>query len=169
RNKLIELDKEEINNLKENITTLKVQDLNSAFDDYKRYIRRVNDFIHKQIENKIQEYKKTKKQIEDKLIDLDNLLEDRQQVIDTKLIYAVYFMILALVVLFIGLYFFNVEIAGKIIEKRSLVEVISMAFMLITIIILGTGGKIGNETLGTLLGTIAGYIFGRGVLKQQDK
>ncbi|MNJ79689.1 hypothetical protein D3C77_777860 [compost metagenome] len=37
-----------------------------------------------------------------------------------------------------------------------------MAFMLITIIILGTGEKLSKEILGTLLGTIAGYVFARG-------
>lgn len=36
-----------------------------------------------------------------------------------------------------------------------------MAFMLITIIILGTGEKNSEESVGTLLGSIAGYIFGR--------
>ncbi len=36
-----------------------------------------------------------------------------------------------------------------------------MAFMLITIIILGTGEKISEEHPGSLLGTVAGYIFGR--------
>ena len=70
-------------------------------------------------------------------------------------------MIAALVVLFVSVGFFNQSIAEKMIENRSLVEVMSMAFILLTIIILGTGGKIGNEALGALLGTIAGYIFGR--------
>jgi hypothetical protein len=37
-----------------------------------------------------------------------------------------------------------------------------MAFMLITIIILGTGEKLSKEILGTLLGTIGGYVFARG-------
>ncbi|MCX7105777.1 MAG: hypothetical protein NTU70_10955 [Methylococcales bacterium] len=49
-------------------------------------------------------------------------------------------MIAALVVLFVSVGFFNQSIAEKMIENRSLVEVMSMAFILLTIIILGTGG-----------------------------
>lgn len=87
--------------------------------------------------------------------------KERQEVLDQKLAFAIWFMIGALVILFISLRAFSDELTKAIIENRTLVEVVSMAFMLLTIIILGTGKKIGTETLGTLLGTIAGYIFGR--------
>jgi hypothetical protein len=98
------------------------------------------------------------------LADLDSSLKEQkeqQSVLDTHLVWAVYGMIGALTLLFLSLKFFNSDVAGKVVENRSLVEVMSMAFMLLTIIILGTGNKIGQETLGTLLGTIAGYIFGK--------
>ena len=98
------------------------------------------------------------------LSDLDSSLKDekkQQSELDTRLVFAVYFMILALLLLFFSLRLFPDRVAGKVVENRSLVEVTSMAFMLLTIIILGTGNKLGPETLGTLLGTIAGYIFGK--------
>ncbi|MEW7291056.1 hypothetical protein [Aquimarina sp. 2304DJ70-9] len=166
RDKTIEIQKEEIIKLKSEIEALDLSKMEALFNEYKTFQLGIIDFVSQKIKEKVQSLNDDNDKTEKQLVELESLLEDRQQVINTKLINAVYLMIVALVVLFMGLYFFKVEIAGKIIEKRSLVEVISMAFMLITIIILGTGAKIGNETLGTLLGTIAGYIFGsRGVLR----
>lgn len=89
------------------------------------------------------------------------LRTEQKDALDKGLVWAIYGMIFALLLLFIGLRFFPADTAAKLIEHRSLVEIISMAFILLTIIILGTGDKLGKETLGTLLGTIAGYIFGQ--------
>lgn len=95
--------------------------------------------------------------------------EKRRAQTDQNLVYAVYGMIVVLLLLFLGLRIFPPEVAKQLIEKRSLVEVIGMAFMLITIIILGTGERLNKEILGTLLGTIAGYIFGRGSQRPSDE
>lgn len=89
------------------------------------------------------------------------LKTEQKDALDKGLVWAIYGMIFALLLLFIGLRFFPADTAAKLIENRSLVEIMSMAFILLTIIILGTGDKLGKETLGTLLGTIAGYIFGQ--------
>ena len=70
-------------------------------------------------------------------------------------------MIFALLGMFLSLRILPKEVATELVKRRTLIEVVGMSFMLITIIILGTGEKINTETLGTLLGTIAGYIFGR--------
>ncbi|GAA4279306.1 coiled-coil domain-containing protein [Aquimarina mytili] len=161
RNKIIEMQGEEIIKLTSEIEALDISKIEALFDEYKTFQLEIVDFISEEVNEKIQSLKDDKKKIEKQIAEVDKSLGGQQE-INNKLVYAVYLMIVALVVLFMGLYFFQIEIAGKIIEKRSLVEVISMAFMLITIIILGTGDRIGNETLGTLLGTIAGYIFGRG-------
>ena len=102
--------------------------------------------------------------VEEAIVTTSTELEEAitaQTAIDKNLTYAIWGMIIVLVLLFLSLRLFTENIATQLIEKRSLVEVLSMAFMLLTIIILGTGGKIGGETLGTLLGMIAGYIFGR--------
>ena len=48
-------------------------------------------------------------------------------------------------------------------------QVITVAFLLLTVIILGTSGKLAAESLGTLLGTIAGYIFGRKLYETQPQ
>jgi hypothetical protein len=103
-------------------------------------------------------------EIEKQLADVDKMLVDRQaaqQALDKGLLWAVYLMIFALMALFLSLRLFDRDLAKQIVTDRSMVELISMAFILLTIIILGTGGKIGNETIGTLLGTIAGYVFAR--------
>lgn len=98
----------------------------------------------------------------DKLLnELDDRLSTGSASLDRQLIIAVYMMIAALLALFLGVRFLPQETANKVIENRSLVEVVSMAFLLLTIIILGTGEKMPKEAIGTLLGSIAGYIFGR--------
>ena len=117
-----------------------------------------------------------KSRLENELANIDREIEtvgkqldesvQAQSAIDKNLTYAIWMMMGVLVVLFLSLRIFPSEIAKDLISKRSLVEVISMAFMLLTIIILGTGGRIGSETLGTLLGMIAGYIFGRRIVPQ---
>lgn len=82
--------------------------------------------------------------------------------VDKMLTYAVYFMVAAIIILFLALTrFTNPELAKLLVQERTMIEILSMGFLLLTIIILGTGQKIQGETLGALLGTIAGYIFGR--------
>lgn len=105
----------------------------------------------KALSNFILEFKKLEKQD-----------EARRESTDIRLVYAVYGMIGVLLFLFLGLKVFSDDVAKSLIVNRSLVEVVGMAFMLITIIILGTGEKLSKEILGTLLGTIAGYVFARG-------
>lgn len=100
-------------------------------------------------------------EIDKSLSELDDRLSIGSAATDKQLIIAVYLMIGALLVLFLGIKFLENSIALKIVENRSLVEVVSMAFLLLTIIILGTGEKMPKEAIGTLLGSIAGYIFGR--------
>jgi len=112
-------------------------------------------------EREIAATKSRSEEIDRRLIELDERLSTGTAATDKQLIVAVYLMIGALLVLFLGVKLLAPEIAMKIIENRSLVEVVSMAFLLLTIIILGTGEKMPKEAIGTLLGSIAGYIFGR--------
>lgn len=109
---------------------------------------------NKTIDNQINE-------VEKQLGELDDRLSSGSASLDFQLIIAVYMMIFALLALFLGVRFLPQQTADKVIESRSLVEVVSMAFLLLTIIILGTGEKMPKEAIGTLLGSIAGYIFGR--------
>ena len=81
--------------------------------------------------------------------------------INTLLVYAVYAMIGAIVVLFAALWLFPTDLSTRIIDNRVLIELLSMGFLLLTIIILGTGKVLEKEGLAALLGTIAGYIFAR--------
>lgn len=74
---------------------------------------------------------------------------------------AVYVMLTILLVVFVSLGFFPKELSAQLVEQRTLIEVVSMAFLLLVILILGNGELLKTEALGTLLGTIAGYIFGR--------
>ena len=146
------------------IDALSVESVSSRFDQVKNSIKKFVETISIQIKKDIENRQVLIVSNNKKLESLDQTMSEQkaqQSALDQRLIYSVWGMIAALVVLFVSVGFFNQSIAEKMIENRSLVEVMSMAFILLTIIILGTGGKIGNEALGALLGTIAGYIFGR--------
>ena len=126
---------------------------------------KVLNYLNSELENKTDELSNTKDALSKKLTvykAIHKQEEKRRTQIDQSLVYAVYGMIVVLLLLFLSLKVFSDDVAQSLIEKRSLVEVTGMAFMLITIIILGTGEKLSKEILGTLLGTIAGYVFARG-------
>jgi hypothetical protein len=105
------------------------------------------------------------KQLNREVANADTRLQ-AQEAVDSRLVYATYGMIFALFVL--GLFLIRSD-SGKaaaltvLIENRTIVELVSIGFMLVTIIILGAGKRLSGETLGALLGTIAGYVFGREV------
>jgi hypothetical protein len=86
-----------------------------------------------------------------------------QEAVDSKLVYATYGMIVALFILGLMLIRSDKVRTSVLIEQRTIVELVSIGFMLVTIIILGAGKRLTGETLGALLGTIAGYVFGREV------
>jgi hypothetical protein len=90
-----------------------------------------------------------------------DLRDDKQERTDFHLSIAILFMIGALIVLYVATLFARQSTQAVIFQKRTLVEMIGMAFLLLTIIILGTGEKIDKSVLGTLLGTVGGYIFGQ--------
>lgn len=138
--------------------------LRGAFDALKqRSIQVVDALIGKAGEIRADLVKKqdSKKEELKKLDNQLNQLAEQRAIVDQRLIYSVYAMIGSLVVLFFLVRFFTKEIQHAIIDNRVLVEVVAMAFLLLTIIILATGSKLEPQALGTLLGTIAGYIFGR--------
>ncbi|MCP3143933.1 hypothetical protein [Pyxidicoccus xibeiensis] len=80
---------------------------------------------------------------------------------DARLNWAVISMIVSLSLLFISTRFFTPEVQAIIFQQRTLIEMVGMAFLLLTIIILATDDKIDKAVLGTLLGTVGGYIFGQ--------
>lgn len=92
-----------------------------------------------------------------------------QENVDGKLVYATYGMILALFVLGVMLIRSDQTLTSVLIENRTIVELVSIGFMLMTIIILGAGKRLSGDTLGALLGTIGGYVFGREVTRRRDE
>lgn len=86
----------------------------------------------------------------------------------TLLTWATIGLIVVLPLLFLLMALFADPVKEKIIENRTLIELVSMAFLLLTIIMLGTANKLMPEAIGTLLGTIAGYIFGRHTFNGKD-
>ena len=87
-----------------------------------------------------------------------------QNQINLKLISAVYMMIysitLAILCLFaVVLVYKDGNFSRWILKDRVLIELLSMGFLLLTIIILGTARILDAQGLSALLGTISGYIF----------
>ncbi len=82
-----------------------------------------------------------------------------QYQINQLLVYAVYGMIASIIGSFILLRVYPSSLTGLVLEQRIIVEVLSMGFLLVTVIILGSAKIITGEGLAGLLGTIAGYIF----------
>lgn len=87
-----------------------------------------------------------------------------QTQINLYLVNAVYMMVgaitLAIVLLFAVVFVFRAGDFSKwILKDRVLIELLSMGFLLLTVIILGTARVIEAQGLSALLGTIAGYIF----------
>lgn len=161
RSELSELD---IKSVASELAKLAPQAWTKSFEDSRQSsLIRIIDVLAKTA-SEIEARQVQVKRNEGLLANLDKVLatkQSSQSILDQSLVYSIYGMILALTILFISLRFFPETLAIHMVQDRSLVEVMSMAFILLTIIILGTGEKIGKETLGTLLGTIAGYIFGR--------
>lgn len=149
---------------KTQISSFTEANITSIFNEQKSKMDARLDKLISKIKNEISTIKSQDNKFEVDFNETYEALEARrnkQNIVDQGLIYAVYGMIGALLLMFLALKIFSDDVAKEIIRRRSLIEVVGMSFMLITIIILGTGGKINTETLGTLLGTIAGYIFGR--------
>lgn len=138
--------------------------ISATFNEIKaqflKFISTLSSELKRELDNRQAKNKKLLTELEE----INKALEGKrtkQSIIDQGLIFAVYGMIGVLLLMFLSLRLFSSDVALELVKRRALIEVVGMAFMLITIIILGTGNKINTETLGTLLGTIAGYIFGR--------
>jgi len=154
------------------------QDTSKAAHDRLKNIRTTNKEIPKLFTDvRAQAEKQNKdlqerlaKKVSERLSELTKLRAERDtlaQVVDDKsgadhkLTFAIYFMVAALIILYVATLFARESIQSTIFENRTLVEMIGMAFLLLTIIILGTGEKMDRSVLGALLGTVGGYIFGQ--------
>jgi hypothetical protein len=51
------------------------------------------------------------------------------------------------------------EMFNKILDDKILIQVFTVFILVISILLLGIGGKLGGETLGTLLGGISVYVL----------
>jgi hypothetical protein len=124
------------------------------------YLTRLDAAIQAAIQTRQDQIGKLEKDESDIAKKLDQQRQDQHSA-DKMLVYAVYAMIAAIVLLFLSLRLFKDGLATAIVNERTMIELLSMGFLLLTLIILGTGKQLQENTLGTLLGTVAGYIFGR--------
>jgi hypothetical protein len=165
RNEIKKVDIEvHITNAQTYLSAISETTIIASFESSKNQILQTLTSLALELRKEIESREALNKRLLEELGEINQQLETKrtkQTIIDQGLIFAVYGMIGVLLLMFLSLRIFHSDVALELIKRRALIEVVGMAFMLITIIILGTGGKINTETLGTLLGTIAGYIFGR--------
>jgi hypothetical protein len=124
------------------------------------YLTRLDGAMQTAIQSRLDRIKDLEKEENEIAKKLDQQKQDQHST-DKMLVYAVYGMIAAIVFLFLSLRLFKDGLATAIVNERTMIELLSMGFLLLTLIILGTGRQLQETTLGTLLGTVAGYIFGR--------
>lgn len=145
------------------VSSLNTETFRSAFtaakDKNKQFLRDAQERVNSAIKERDDRVKGSNERI----AKLSEELEKRKQKgeKDSILTFAIFLMIGVVVLLYLGTLRFDHTIQTLIFQQRTLVELIGMAFLLLTIIILGTGEKIERSVLGTLLGTVAGYIFGQ--------
>ncbi|MEH8016267.1 hypothetical protein MN202_03380 [Rheinheimera muenzenbergensis] len=165
RDKITKLDiEEQIVNAQNYLSAFSETNVKMIFDASKAQLLQKLSSLALELQKEVETREALNKKLLEELGEINQELEakrTKQTIIDQGLIFAVYGMIGVLLLMFLSLRLFHSDVALELVKRRALIEVVGMAFMLITIIILGTGGKINTETLGTLLGTIAGYIFGR--------
>lgn len=117
------------------------------------------DGVQAEIAESLARLQTQKEQVENALSKRDADLVQFE--INKMLVWAVYGMIVTIIALFVLLKYFPTSLTDLIVEQRVVVEVLSMGFLLVTVIILGSAKLIQGEGLAGLLGTIAGYIFAK--------
>lgn len=85
------------------------------------------------------------------------------------LMWSIFALIVVVPLLFLFQRFFDPALILQFNHSRTLVELVSIAFLLVAIVILGLAGHLRGEALATLLGTIAGYAFGKSVASDARK
>lgn len=156
------------------------EDLPIDFDDIK--VRTLFDENINKVKESILELRKS---IEDKITSLNKvaepirlrharILQEISRAVNGQtetftlvqnMIYMLAFLYCFSMVARIGVVWFTKKFDSvSVFDERTMIEFGGMAFILLAIIILGNTEKLDKQVLGSLIGTVAGYIFGRGVL-----
>lgn len=75
---------------------------------------------------------------------------------------VVFPMILAVVGIYLGTATFAPDVQRRLVQSRTMLELAGVATILVVIAGLGSVGKLDSQATGALLGSIAGYVLGRG-------
>jgi len=158
--------KSNLNDEMPNIMGLKVEIVTglrqTLTDDVKKALNEVNDEVTSEIKSKNAEIEKTNADFQSANKELLQRNLSQKATVTLSLNYII-FGGLGAIILTIGMLRFGGanRQAKLMIQERTAVDLISIGFFLSIVLFLGAGGFIQPETLGTLLGTVAGYLFGR--------
>ncbi|MBD3672025.1 MAG: hypothetical protein HUJ26_00750 [Planctomycetaceae bacterium] len=146
-----------VSDLREQVTSMLQNE--ASLEEFYQEMEVDADTIIVQLQEKAAIWREEKHNLENTLNSRDDSLNQYQ--INLRLVNAVYGMIATIIALFLLLRLFPSVLTRLIVRNRLLMEVLSMGFLLLTIIILGSAKLIEGQGLAGLLGTIAGYIFAR--------
>ena len=140
-----------------------VSDVEAAVDDYRKRAIRLATALTAELTKDIDELDKTRKDSYETRAALANRLvaiEQRGQfAINVGLAFTLCLLIIAIFVSFWLLRWFPPEVASQIVQERTLVELGTGAFLLVTVVAFGAAKVLSGEAVGTVLGTIAGYVL----------
>lgn len=113
--------------------------------------------------NQINNAESTKQNLKN---ELDQIIKDYEIAVestkDRMLIHTalpIFGIIIILLLIIPYLYKSNPNLIAAIIEKRLLLQIFTVFILIISILLLGIGGKLTSEVLGTLLGGISVYVL----------
>ena len=118
------------------------------------------------IEQEISAIESSMKQQEEQMDELTNQLDQKKPAIETTKLLVIAMMVFLLLMFLVTIgarmYVSKPSSGSTIVSDRTLIEFGGMSFVLLTIIILANRNSLDREALAALLGTLAGYIFGKG-------
>lgn len=111
--------------------------------------------------NRIKEAQKTNQDQQNRLLKQLGTLEQQQTYLDSRLMYILLCMMGTVLAMLVIVRWRGDRVSELIVRERTAVEILSIGMFLSTIMYLSAARYIEKTILGTLLGTLAGYLFTR--------
>jgi len=89
----------------------------------------------------------------------DGMTQNSKDKLLITMVIPIFAVILAIIIIVPYLFRDKSELFNKLLDDKILLQVFTIFILVITILLLGIGGKLNPETLGTLLGGISVYIL----------
>ncbi len=139
-----------------------------VFTQYKTDYTEVLDAVSAAMKQQIDKLQATLDSDKQQWTEMNKVLLNRSQAVGTRQatltdysIYTEMLMMGVIVFAMIFLRFYPEKLALTVVQERMFGDMLGMGLLLVTVVFLATGAFVDQSAVVTLLGTIAGYIFGR--------